>query len=299
MSTAELPSLLSAPIQHSPILFKQEQVDLIRRTICKDATTDEMQLFIQQCERTRLDPFTRQIYFIKDKKGKVNIMASIDGLRLIAERTGKYAGQTKTEWCGKDGKWTEIWLSDDAPFAARVGVHKTDFIEPLYAIAKFKAYASSPTEYWSTWNKMPDHMIAKVAESLALRKAFPNEMSGVYGEDEIKDAIINSAPKLSEITREPIIEDIIDTETGEVVQQPKPTLDAQDMLCSLDDRVTFMRKWEEKGFTRMQILNTIKDNCQAEGLTLPTLDKKFTHRLKARIDGILQEKIESANQESA
>jgi phage recombination protein Bet len=283
MNIAE-PPLLPSPVQQSPILFKQEQIDLIKRTICKDATNDELQLFVQQCERTRLDPFTRQIYFIKSN-GKVNIMASIDGLRLIAERTGKYAGQTKAEWCGDDGKWTDVWLLDKPPAAARVGVHRTDFIEPLYATARYKAYAGG-----YMWQKMPDHMIAKVAESLALRKAFPNEMSGVYGEDEIKD--IPKYQPTSEITREPIYD--VDSDTGEVIQPAQPSLDALDMLLPLSERISFFKLWEDKGFTKASILQTIKDNCQAEGVMASNLDKKFTHRLRHKIDDILQEKMEAA-----
>lgn len=179
--------------------FSNEQVELIKRTICKDATTDELQLFVQQCTRTKLDPFTKQIYFIKDKNGKVNVMASIDGLRLIADRSGKYAGQTKPEWCDTDGKWTDIWLKDKPPVAARVGVHKIGFVEPLYATAMYKAYAPASPSPYSTWGKMPEHMLAKVAESLALRKAFPNEMSGVYGEEEFgqgdKQVAVSTNPK--------------------------------------------------------------------------------------------------------
>src|SRR6266850_405983 len=158
--------------------FNNEQVALIKRTICKDATNDEFQLFVQQCQRTRLDPFTKQIYFIKDKNGKVNVMASIDGLRLIADRSGVYAGQTKPEWCGQDGAWVDVWLQDKPPLAARVGVYRQGFVEPLYATAMYKAYAPSNASPYSTWGKMPEHMLAKVAESLALKKAFPNEMSG-------------------------------------------------------------------------------------------------------------------------
>ena len=73
--------------------LSSNQVNLISRTIASGATKDELALFIGRCKRTRLDPFSRQIYFIKDGSGKVMTQISVDGFRVIANRSGDYAGQ--------------------------------------------------------------------------------------------------------------------------------------------------------------------------------------------------------------
>lgn len=172
--------------------YTREQVDLIKRTFAQGSTDDEFRLFVQTCERLGLDPFARQAFLVKRWNTELGCnvaqtQVSIDGFRVVAERTGRYEGQVGPQWCGEDGAWRDVWLDKAPPAAARVGVFRAGHREPIYGIARYASFVQTkkggePNRMWAT---MPDIMLAKCAESQALRKAFPQVLSGIYSPDEM------------------------------------------------------------------------------------------------------------------
>lgn len=172
--------------------WDDKQIAALKQIGLEGAPKGELGVFLHYCQRTGLDPFARQIYMIS-RGGKYTIQASIDGLRIVAQRSGKYGGQTKTFWCGDDGVWKDVWLESTPPAAAMVGVYVLGNENPTYATAKFSSYSVSYNGKLSgLWSKMPDLMIAKCAEALALRKAFPQDLSGVYTSEEMEQ--VDSQP---------------------------------------------------------------------------------------------------------
>jgi|DeeseametaMP0747_FD_contig_61_636216_length_3605_multi_8_in_0_out_0_3 phage recombination protein Bet len=182
------------PLASPTPVLTEENWEMCKKQICPDATDSDFQYFVMMCNRTMLDPFARQICMVirtvENTNRKVpSIEVTVDGFRLIASRTNKYAGQTPHQWCGQDGVWKDVWVSDEPPMAARVGVYHKDFREPLYAVAKYSSYVQtrfdgSELVLSPSWSRMPELMLAKCAECLALRRAFPQDLSGIYSVEE-------------------------------------------------------------------------------------------------------------------
>lgn len=211
--------------------WSEKQIAALAQLGVKGASNGDLAVFWHQCLRTGLDPFARQIYMIgrwdaKEQREKQTIQTGIDGFRLIARRavntTGETLGYEDTQWCGADGVWTDVWLSDEAPAAARVAVLRNGQRYP--AIALLTEYAATTREgrLTSMWASKPALMLAKCAEALALRKAFPQDLSGLYTTDEMNQA--DHDPSTSQSrggeTREPVtLQAALDAvEAGETVE---------------------------------------------------------------------------------
>ncbi len=178
-------STLPAVTNAATLVLHDEQVALLKRTIAKGCTDDEFALFLQICKRTGLDPFARQIFAIKrwsDGAEHMVTQTSIDGYRLIADRTGRYAGSSDVSY---------DTLSDGHPTWATITVYKLVGETPceFTASVRWEEYAQFfKGKLGTMWEKMPYLMLGKCAEALALRKAFPQELSGLYTHDEMAQA---------------------------------------------------------------------------------------------------------------
>jgi phage recombination protein Bet len=213
-----------------------EQIELIKNTILKPkdrvASNDELALFIGQCSRTGLDPFARQIYgiFRKEKQGtrwveKMTIQTGIDGFRVVAQRSNAYGGQDGPFWQDADGQWHESWpKAKGLPSAAKVIARKVigGQVVETPAIANFDEFAPRYPDgnLMGLWPQMPAHMIAKCAEALALRKAFPQELSGIYTADEMERTDLEAEVLVARpVLEEPI--DVAELVTAETVEELK------------------------------------------------------------------------------
>ncbi|MCI1914624.1 MAG: phage recombination protein Bet [Bifidobacteriaceae bacterium] len=177
--------------------FTGAQLAALSHAGVQNAGQGDLEVFFHQVQRTGLDPFARQIYMIQ-RQGKQTIQVGIDGFRLIARRaadhSGEAFGEPETLWCGPDGVWSDVWLDPKLPpAAAKVVVQRGQGIFP--AVALYSEYVGRKRDGHvnSMWASKPAIMLAKCAEALALRKAFPQDLSGLYTSDEM-DQADNHAP---------------------------------------------------------------------------------------------------------
>lgn len=200
------------------------QVKLITRTVAKGATIDELHLFLYTAKKVGLDPLAKQIHFLKHntKDGpQMTIITGIDGYLAIAERTKQLAGIDDAIF--DDGFKYEPGKEPTNPSKATVTVYRMVENQKVgfTATARWREYKPADNKDFM-WRKMPYNQLAKCALALALRKAFPNDLSGIRTEEEIAQA--------QEVLPE---ENLKNAETPKVVEQPK---EKEGELDSLRDK---------------------------------------------------------------
>ena len=195
------------PMPLGTINITPEQVDLVKSVVFKGATDEELKLFFFECRRRGVHPLDRLIHPVvrKDKDGtrRVSFQTSIDLFRSEAEGTGEYRGQKDVEY-GNMVEWDKI--DKKVPEWAKATIKRYD--EHTNEIIEVSAQA-----YWEEyypgeslgfqWRKMPRLMLGKCAEALALRKAFPRKLAGLYTFEEMQLTDIISQGKGKNNTSEP------------------------------------------------------------------------------------------------
>jgi phage recombination protein Bet len=184
-------------------MFSDKQRAALAVLGIKNATSADLAVFMHVCQNTGLDPFTRQIHGIMRREkvteyvngqktekwlDKFTIQVGIDGFRVIrdriADRKGLRVEYEDTLWYDAGGTSRDVWLEDYPPAACRVVVLVDGRRFP--SVLKFSEYCQykdgRPIAQWAT---KPAHMIEKCAEANGLRRAFPNDMAGIYLEDEL------------------------------------------------------------------------------------------------------------------
>lgn len=175
------------------IIITDEQVALIKQTVAKDATNAELELFFYDCRRRGVHPLDKLIHFTK-RGGKYTPITSIDYMRSQAAETGEYAG------------------SDDPLFSGTAKAADFTATATVYRLVQGQRCAFTATARWSEycpgnnqdhmWKKMPYTMLGKCAEGLALRKGFPQQLSGLYSPEEMAQSEPDSRTFEAEIVRD-------------------------------------------------------------------------------------------------
>jgi phage recombination protein Bet len=169
-----------------PAAAAESRIEVFKRLIGKNLTDDELALVGAIAQRTGLDPLLKHFYAIKrfDKmlnREVMTIQIGIDGLRLMAQRSGRYAGQDGPWWCGRDLVFHDVWLGDGPPSAAKVTVkiRNGPYVDTASGTCLYSEYVQPGRDGkpLPMWRQMPANQLAKCAEAQALKKGFAREMA--------------------------------------------------------------------------------------------------------------------------
>lgn len=192
------------PVQERTL--KPAEIELLKKTVAKNCTDEEFALFMLVCKKKKLDPFTKQVYAIKwprrNEPDEMVIIVGIGGYRSMAARSHKrdFGGTSEPTWTFNDSK---LGPNHDGKTPAGRKIPDTASVK---AFRKGGIHVGAATVFWEEfappdlkekradfWNRMPKHMLAKCAESHALRKCFP-DLSDIYSEEEMSQRLADLTP---------------------------------------------------------------------------------------------------------
>lgn len=211
---------------------------------------EHMAMLVAMANRRGLDPLVGQIIPKYTKEPghaalRFTIISKIEAFRVVAARTKRYVGPSNTKWLCTDGKWKDVWDGVEFPVAAKAGVYIKGRTRPIEAVARWESYVQYEMSEqddgramsWA-WRTMGDTMIEKCAEAKALRKAFPEDLGGLYTNDEMGQAD-NPPPPTPERREDDEPSDeaqfLLDEETGEVLEHAPAQLTELELRTKLTD----------------------------------------------------------------
>ncbi|MGA6159562.1 recombinase RecT [Stenotrophomonas sp. NPDC087984] len=221
-------------VSQSAVVLRADQMEFDARQVAAlslispgltQAPRAQLAIFFHFCVRSGLDPFARQIYMIGRTNWKAaddpdepektwTIQTGIDGFRTVAHRAATKAGESisyeDTIYYDSEGNAHEVWLFKEYPAAVKVtvlrGTSRFPFIArwdefaPTYYDRKQSAYVVA-----KMWRQMPAHMLRKCAEAGGLRMAAPQDLSGVYVDEEMAradaEAVVREAEEATRALR--------------------------------------------------------------------------------------------------
>lgn len=175
--------IVKAPEQISSNFFDRAQIDLIKSMYFAGSTDSEFEMFMHICRKTGLDPILKQIHPVK-RNNTITVQTGIDGYRLIAERTGKYSPGREPTY-KYDEKGTLISSTAYVKKMTSDGTWHEVAATAFYEEYVQRTREGKPTSFWQ---RMSHNQLSKCAEALALRRAFPGDLSGLYTNDEMDQA---------------------------------------------------------------------------------------------------------------
>jgi len=195
MSTPATAGRQNGDLRTTPEEYRRAVKASMRKTIRQHGqwvdvppTDEEVGILLLKAAEYRLNPLKGQIYATW-RGGVMRVETTLDGLRVLAQRTNEYRGQTKPEWYDSTiDSWTDVWDDDERPpTAARVGIRREGFPEPVYVTVHWSEFkqTTNTNQLASMWKEKPAHMLAKTSASLGLRAAFPDEAGGLYTAEEM------------------------------------------------------------------------------------------------------------------
>lgn len=217
----------TALVAQQPREFSLADIQLIKETVCKGGTDQDFKLFLYNCQRTGLDPLAKQVYAVMRWDSRLNrqamtIQTGIDGYRVIAQRSGQLAGE------------------DDVIYDTQTEPHPNVAKVTVYRLVQGQRVGFTASARWTEyvqtkdgnpiglWGKMPYLMLGKCAAALAYRKAFPNDLSGIYTHEEMQQA-------------DKEVPAVVDTTTGEVTESPKPEKKKAKLPPTSDAKINQLR----------------------------------------------------------